>query len=165
VSYKLTHIEELIKNLINLTNETIENAIRQKFFQHKRECFYCHLHSCLTSHIVAILPILKHSSYEEEHEYRLSAFEFANEKLNELFEIQIPDEKRIWSENNILLPFRNTISRTISDQFNHDCIAEIWIGPGLNFEHAKHEITELLNKNGYENVQIKKSDIPYRPKK
>lgn len=41
-------------------------------------------------------------------------------------------------------------------------IKEIIIGPSLDFDMNKMAIEELLKSNGYDNVEIKKSNIPYR---
>lgn len=42
-------------------------------------------------------------------------------------------------------------------------IQRIIAGPGVDFELNYHSITQLLQKNGYEDVAVEKSAIPFRP--
>jgi len=165
IFYGIKKFDTLINRYFELSINEIYKASSKNFYGHEEQCFYTYLLGCLASHISDLLPRIKHDSYKEEHEYRLIEVEFVNKEQNKRCKIHIPNEKRIWSENNILMPFRNTIPRTISDQFDHDCISKIWVGPGLNFKHAKHDINELLKQYGYKDVEIIQSDIPYRSKK
>jgi hypothetical protein len=41
-------------------------------------------------------------------------------------------------------------------------ISHIIIGPSLDFELNKHSIKDFLSKNGYSNVKIIPSEVPYR---
>jgi len=41
-------------------------------------------------------------------------------------------------------------------------IKEVIIGPSLDFEMNKLAIGDMLKKNGYDDIIIKKSTIPYR---
>lgn len=161
-------VKNLIENLIKITRSEFQKAKQNKYYNHSPMCFLKGIHPILAAYLIPILVCLKHGAYQEEHEYRLCESEFSEERQNKLCKIDIPFDKRHWRDSmQTTQPFVKTIPITISEQFDCEDICKIWVGPRCNFEHAKHQIIELLSQNKYTNlkqIKIEKSDIPYNPR-
>lgn len=114
----------------------------------------------------------KHPSFKDEDEYRFLLEE----------NLAIGNKKRGYevlfrTNNKMIIPyikFENMYHKfykdlsedspmpTMFDEQKRLPIKEIIIGPNLDFEVVKEGISFLLDKNGYKNVEIKRSEIPYR---
>ena len=98
--------------------------------------------------IRVLLPGFKHPSFAEEKEVRMFLirnYDPAADQgmfFKERKGLLVPHIPVRWGE--VRLPIR-----------------EIIVGPNLDFEKAKWGLEHLLKQQGYENVEIKKSQIPY----
>ncbi len=113
----------------------------------------------------------KHPSFEDEKEYRIE-YEIGGNINKE------GKEKLFFkSTDNLVVPYlklTNEYKDYISnpDYKENDVhptfvvkklpIKEIIIGPSLDFQSNKESISKLLKSNGYENIEIIESDVPYR---
>lgn len=109
--------------------------------------------------MAALLPFLsaiKHDAYEGEFEHRIYTSMPKSISLQTFFS----------PGGNLDKPHLNSKKRAYF-QFDLDNISEIWVGPNLNFEHAKYDIEKLLQslkKDGkkIEEIKIIPSGIPYK---
>lgn len=109
--------------------------------------------------LATLLPYLssiKHQAYKEEREYRIyTRMDEAN--TTQTFFTASEDTES---------PHLNSKKR-VYYTFDIQHVSEIWIGPRLNFEHAKYDIMVLLDSlktKGYHvnDIQILRSGIPYK---
>lgn len=89
----------------------------------------------------------KHTGFKEESENR---FHLSHQSLKDVY---------ITEKNGILIPYIELKPKNTKKL----PIREITIGPTADYERAKKGLDFLLKKNGYKNVEIKKSEIPYNP--
>ena len=121
-----------------------------------------------------IIAYYKHPSFSEEQEYR---FQYEIDGIN----THKVDEEILFRTSDTMLipyielqPYHNTFieNKTKSKYDNHSPyllhpirqfpINKLIIGPSLDYDAVKLGIEELLKKNDYKDVVIKKSKIPYR---
>lgn len=113
------------------------------------------LYSYIYSHGV----FFKDIAFKEEEEYRV---------VIELMESRINNDKVHYSNKNnknIKLDFyeRNGILvPCLSVPFEIDAINKITMAPMMEYDIAKESIEEFLKVNGYENVEVIKSEVPIR---
>lgn len=100
---------------------------------------------------IKLVPFVKHPGFEEENEERLSGLYFNN-----------TNEKYWINHKNKYLT--NSISGKKHDMcmnFEELPIEKIIIGPSKNQQEQEDHLREWLNNNGYPNMVIGRSDIPY----
>lgn len=115
-----------------------------------KDLVYCLMH---------LMPKIKHIGYKEENEYRLCILE---ENILAERRVSVPSEKKFWRDSRTTTdPYVNTIP-LVKWPFNQESLCEIWVGPRCNYEHAKNDLEKILQKHNFKNVEIKKSEIPYR---
>lgn len=122
------------------------------------------------------IGLFKHSSFEEEKEFRFETS--IDRQFNHSFESV---SYRI-GKNNLLVPYKTLATnyalekerlkdkRENLEAFEKNNnfkikklpISQIIIGPSLDFELNKHSIKDFLIKNDYFDVEIKPSEVPYR---
>lgn len=117
------------------------------------------------------IAVYKHPSFQDEKEYRLE-YELDG-KINKL-----NDEELIFrASNNLIVPYIKLTSK-YSDFLKNKKggkelyeptfllkklpINKIILGPSLEFSALKEAIKLLLTKNGYEDIPIMESEVPYR---
>ena len=116
------------------------------------------LHSALASmraKLFQLAGLLKHSSFQEEQEWRFTLPVTLNRLPTE-------DPIRYRARNNTLVPY---IEFPISGILNGSEVlplTNVIIGPG-GFESAVDSVRGFLNSERLENVVIDRSQIPYRP--
>lgn len=94
--------------------------------------------------IHAFAIYIKSKSYEHEKEWRINI---------PTYKIDTPIEFRYCS--GILIPFTRLY-------FPKDTLKEIWIGPTNDMVRTEKSIKLYLESIGFDNVEIKKSNIPFR---
>lgn len=142
-------IGELVKNVeAQLRSENVLNNSQHAVIRRKDIAieFLAELFPCLTS--------IKHDAYKEEHEYRIYA---SKSKMHTWQEFFSPVG---------VAPHLNSKKRTYF-KFDLKEIINIWVGPCLNFRHAKKDIEEILsslkaNNINVANIGIIASGIPYK---
>lgn len=152
------NIEELlpsIDELISITEEDLGgidllNVTPSSIIEINKTALY------FTATLLPYLTSIKHKAYSEEHEYRL--YEFADNK-NDTQKFFTPG---IFAE----APHLSSKKRSYF-AFDLSCISEIWIGPRLNFEHAKSDILKILHAlkiegHAVDGIEIIPSGIPYK---
>lgn len=166
--YQLKVIEELIKIILAFFEK------RKEIIEWADYGYEQLVASTILEFLGNIIATYKHPSFREEKEYR---FEYTIDgnmikkgKENILFKssdtiitpyIRLKDAYKQYTEDK---------AKGIYDDIGADRtfaikqlpIDKIIVGPSLDFESIKQGIKELLDKNNYENVKIKKSRIPYR---
>lgn len=113
----------------------------------------------------------KHPSFRDEKEYRIEYEIDGNINKKE------EEELRFRASENLIVPYVKLTTKyldylkqkkdeeeSVSPTFmiKRIPINNIIIGPSLEFSTLKESIEQLLIKNGYENVEILKSNVPYR---
>jgi hypothetical protein len=126
----------------------------------------------IIDNIKAYIKIYKHPCFKDENEYRFIFTADQNIfKEGEDYEIQFRTNNKmvipfIKLENNYQKFYKNIQDDEPKPYFFEQDkrlpITEIIIGPNLDYELVKQGIEILLNKYGYDNVEIKKSVLPYR---
>lgn len=103
--------------------------------------------------------IFKDKAFKEEEEYRV---------VIELLESRVNTDRKNYSNKNnrnIKLDFyeRNGILvPCLSVPFELNAIKKVTMTPMMEYDIAKASIEEFLHINGYENVDVKESEIPIR---
>lgn len=111
----------------------------------------------------------KHPSFEDEKEYRIEYEIDGNMNKKE------DEELRFRASGDLIIPYiklttkyfdylkiKKEESTSPTFMIKRIPINNIIIGPSLEFIAIKSGIEQLLDKNGYENVEIIKSNVPYR---
>lgn len=93
-----------------------------------------------------IVPFIKTFSFREEGEFRLAALQVNNKS-----------DIKFRCGNGLLIPYVE-----LSVQENILPITEVVIGPGVNSALVEKGVRMLLDNNGYNNIKISRSSIPYR---
>ena len=122
------------------------------------------------------IGLFKHSTFQEEKEFR---FEMSSDKQ---FSTSLETISYRVGKNNLLVPYKvlKTDYAFEKERIKEDIlslelleknkkykvkkipISQIIIGPSLDSELNKHSIKDFLLKNGYTNVEIISSEVPYR---
>jgi hypothetical protein len=92
---------------------------------------------------------LKDKSFEDEQEYRI-----INNGIN------VDEISRHREGKSMMIPY---IEFSPVDDDNKLPISTIWVGPTPHKELSKLSVRKLLDKYGYETVEVETSEIPYRP--
>lgn len=111
-----------------------------------------------------IISNFKHPSFSEEREFRLQIN--VDEKISKSKDIDFGYR----SSESLIIPFINLKYKNWNYRNNSEeidfrdklPIKEIIIGPSLEFKTNRHSINSFLHKNGYQDINIKQSNIPYR---
>ena len=126
----------------------------------------------IIDNISTYIKSFKHPCFKEEDEYR-----FIFKENQGIFKEGRDYEIQFRTNNKMVIPFiklENSYQKfdknlpedhpkpITFEEEKRLPITEIIIGPNLDFELVKEGIEILLNKNGYKNVEIKKSALPYR---
>jgi len=158
--------KEIIREIIKIS---IEYFNENKIFYDWEGCDYNFM---ISKAIIEFLECMvigwKHPSFSEEKEFRLEydVDYLSNKKSNKEILFRISDRLLIpyiklyskYSENND--ESSEHIKHTDSDQKLP--ITKIILGPSLDFESNEMAIQMLLRKNGFNDIEIKASQIPYR---
>jgi len=150
--------------ILNTSIDSLINVVREDLLKEKALCNTENAAKKryeITIHFLsALLPFIssiKHKAYEGEREFRI---------YSSIPKFEEYDQKFFTSGNNPTSPHHNSKKRIY---FNFDLknISEIWVGPRLNFDHAKYDIQEIiksLKENGNEigEIEIISSGIPYK---
>jgi hypothetical protein len=96
--------------------------------------------------IINISSYLKDESFIKESEYRIV------QKIK-------PNETKYRQGSSMIIPY---IEGNLLDDDNKLPISKIWVGPTPNPELSKVSVDSLLKSNGYKDVKVKISKIPYR---
>lgn len=108
----------------------------------------------------ALAKSFKDASYSEEQESRLVCSK--SDEGVDLFEKELP--LRFRSKGSDLIPY---IPISLSLLQNEDAprlpIERIIVGPGVDFERNYSSIKALLKTHSYNDVQVERSTIPFRP--
>jgi len=183
------HIEESIYEFVDcmniMYNESEQKDVLEEYmkicidyFQKQRDLYdwtgfdYDYLVAeALIYFLEAVIANFKHPSFSEEKEFRIEYRVDGN--------INKSDKKTLHFKNSgsLIVPYLKLVSKfrkreeeTIKNpemaqhtetemQFP---VKEIILGPSLDFELNKISLKKLLSNTGYENVEIKQSEIPYR---
>lgn len=135
--YVERHLEELVGAFSNLFKD--EKAVSDLRLQE--------ILNILEQEAEITILGFKHTGFKEESENRLH---LAHKTLNKV---------SILDKNGMLIPYIELKSKKISRL----PIVEITIGPTADYERAKKGVDFLLKKNGYKEVEVRKSEIPYQP--
>lgn len=96
--------------------------------------------------LVDISSYIKHESFQDEQEYRIIYH-------------KEPDEKKYRVGNSMIIPY---IERILLDDDDKLPISKIIVGPTPHPELSKYSVESLLKSKGYDNIEVEKSNIPYR---
>lgn len=117
------------------------------------------------------ISIYKHPSFQDEKEYRLEY------ELDGYINKQDAEELNFRTSNNLIVPYIRLTSKyneflkskEEKNELNEPIflikklpIAKIILGPSIEFTALKNAVNLLLTKNGYENIPIVESEVPYR---
>ncbi|MEO8393001.1 MAG: DUF2971 domain-containing protein [Chloroflexota bacterium] len=91
--------------------------------------------------------VLKHEGFSEEQEVRLAFKAFEGTKI------------KFRERNGVIVPY---VEFKMFDPSPRLPLKEVIIGPTDHYERAKAGLRLLLDKNGFDSVTIRQSDIPYR---
>ena len=166
-------------NMIKVTyGEKSEELIRQFFdlFQNLYNqidpaSFKKNIYPAFLTHLLAILPVFKHESFEEEAEFRWvhQAGLFCLNPLTKqpyVFEDKYKPTASKLPESKFLPFVKQRSSKTFiyPEKFLPSAIKEIWIGPCCEFLEARDWIVNLLSENGFniEKIKIEKAPLPYQ---
>jgi hypothetical protein len=100
---------------------------------------------------------LKHPKYKEEDEIRLHI----NRDDKDADHIR---SVRFRTRGNEIIPYVPTI--TTFDELSPDLrlpIREVIVGPGLHYGKTSHALELLFRQNGIDNIEVKRSNIPFSP--
>ena len=164
-------LDELIKIIINFFEEYIE------IFDWAEYGYEWLVTNAIIEYLDIILSGYKDPSFFEEQEYRLEYV--IDGRVNKKKHVEInyrATETQIIPYIKFISEYRQTEIDKAKGRYddidiNDDeifsfkrklPIKEIIIGPSLDYEMNKLGIEELLKSNGYDDVIIKKSTIPYR---
>jgi hypothetical protein len=164
-------LDELIKIMINFFE------VYKEIFDWAEYGYEWLVANAIIEYLDNIISGYKDPSFFEEQEYRLEFVIYCRVNKKEHVEINYrASETQIIPYIKFISEYRKTeINKTkgryadieIDDNeiFSFKSrlpIKEIIIGPSLDYEINKQAIEEMLIKNGYDDVIIKKSTIPYR---
>ena len=90
---------------------------------------------------VGAMYLVKNPYYKYENEVRL--LQLAKENIEYRY------------QNNLIIPY-------IKNYFPKSALKEVWIGPANDIERTKKSLRAYLDANGFNNVKIMASKIPYR---
>lgn len=90
---------------------------------------------------VGAMFLVKNPYYKYENEVRL--LQIAKEKIEYRY------------QDNFIIPY-------IKNYFPKSVLKEIWIGPANSIDRTKKSLRTYLDANGFDNVKIIASKIPYR---
>lgn len=95
----------------------------------------------------------KHNAFKHEEEYRIAIFMPISNQAN--ITVNIENKLKFRDCNGFIIPYYEV-------RFPQDKVASIKIGPLLRKEVAEKTLQQLLDNNGYKNVEISSSKIPIR---
>jgi len=179
----ITRLLEIVEeNLLLLMSFCEQNSVHFEDFLLKKGKFLAESVSCF----LPLMPGFKHHGYKEEQEYRLYymqnkiTYKVECNREPDYFPYEIPGEYKKTRGLNIkevspeiascLISLNSTKINYVEHHFLLDDIAEIWIGPCLDFECTKEQIIKILKYAEYDvnkidtkaGIKIKKSEVPYR---
>jgi len=131
------YIDYLIKNLIDDFN-----GIREL----EMNSIIAEIVNLVEEQIDRLVVSFKHEGFSEEKERRIYL------STNKLEIINVREK------NNLFIPF---LKLKMKDNA-HLPIKEVYISPTADFERSDQGLRFILDKNGYDHVEIKHSSIPYR---
>ena len=141
-------------NLFNNENDESQNQIHNSFIAYGEMIIYQYIENSAA--------FFKHTKFSGENEFRIvveiredlipynkeTAKEFFGESYENMY-------LNFCVKNGLLVPY-------LQVPLVKDAIQQITISPITEYEIAKSSIEEVLDINGYKNVNVKKSDIPIR---
>jgi hypothetical protein len=146
------NIEELLPGLDELISITEQDLMGIDLQNDKQKL---EIFGYLTATLLPYLTSIKHEAYFEEQEYRI--YELANDNKAQKFFAPSPitESPHLGSQRKSFFAF------------DLSYISEIWVGPRLNFEHAKSDILKILHALKQEgravgDIEIIPSGIPYK---
>jgi len=168
IQYQTDTIDELVRIIINFFEKSKE------IFDWAEYGYEWLVTNAIVEFLNDIISSFKDPSFFEEQEYRFEYIIDGNMIRKKDLELHfranetqiIPYLKLISKYRKFEINKKNGKYGDIEDDsfFLHKKlpIREIIVGPSLDYEMTKMGIEELLKKNDYEEVLIKKSKIPYR---
>jgi hypothetical protein len=155
VYYNFNHIENDIRYLVKIVHEDL-NCERALENTDKAVIKRLEIAKYFMSSLLPFLSALKHNAYEGEHEHRIYISMPRSVSL-QTFYTHSGDAGK---------PHLNSKKR-VYFQFDLENISEIWVGPRLNFEHAKYDIERAIqslknNSKAIGEIKIVPSGIPYK---
>lgn len=122
-------------------------------------------HFSSLNQLYRVIAFFKHHSFVDEREVRLVYVEGPEicEDLGQKRAI-----KRFRTSGNQLIPYVTTGDLALnSDSIKHDQnrlpLKEVVIGPHPRAERMRHGIRDFLTENGYPEVEVRLSSVPYQP--
>lgn len=155
VYYNFNKLEKDIHYLVSSVHEDLMNEGALKDTNEAKE----KRNTIAQYFIASLLPFLssiKDCAYEGEHEHRIYT------SMPESFLLQ----KFYTHGGDVSRPHLNSKKRVYFD-FDLTNISEIWVGPRLNFEHAKQDIERIIHSlkdegKAISEIKIIPSGIPYK---
>ena len=176
IEYGSTNQLELVNNLIKtITDYYFENYDLILGLKSNEDVFK-EIAQEINELLDKYIGLFKHSSFEEEKEFR---FEMSTDKQ---FSTSLESISYRVGKNNLLVPYKvlktdyafekerakddiaslELLEKNKKYRVKKIPISHIIIGPSLDSELNKHSIKDFLSKNGYSNVEIIPSEVPYR---
>jgi len=101
-------------------------------------------------------PFFKNESFKSEEEIRLVYYDdHSNSTLKPIIKYRVPN-------SNMIVPYFNSQDLIPENKQVKLPISKVIIGPVANRKWIKESVRFFLDNNGYENVDIEDSEVPYR---
>jgi hypothetical protein len=160
---QLGSIEEYIKLIIEFYKKA------QDKYDWKDQDFNSQVAKFIVAFFNDVIHFFKHSSFIDEREYRLQL------EVDNIMYSQDDIDISFRATENLIIPYTIIKNKYISNMETKEPgetesitpvrglpITKIIIGPSLDYKTVKIGLEQFLNKKGYHNVEISKSNVPYR---
>ena len=135
-------VSQLLKEPISI-NENLNLTNKEDAIKMFGKLIIDIMENIITFSLVSVgaMFLVKNPYYKYENEVRL--LQIAKEKIEYRY------------QNNFIIPY-------IKNYFSKSVLKEIWIGPANSIDRTKKSLRIYLDANGFDNVKITSSKIPYR---
>jgi hypothetical protein len=160
---QLHSIEEYIKFIIKFYKK------KQDKYDWKDPDFNNQVAKFIVTFFNNVIHSFKHPSFIDEREYRLQL------EVDNIINSQDDIDISFRATENLIIPYTIIKNKYISSMETKEPgetqsiiavkrlpITKIIIGPSLDYETVKIGLEQFLNKKGYDNVKISRSNVPYR---
>lgn len=168
IIYETQEISTILQKFVNAYCQTMQKLRINQMNQSEIKHFYIKFDSEFLANLIALLPMLKDSSYMDEKEIRLCYLECKRYKNSSHFDLT-PYKTEITINNKLSTKYcfikKANENKTVINlhTFDKNHISEIWVSPACEFTQAEKFIRKQLNKNNYSSgITIKHSSLPYQ---